>query len=222
MNRRGIRILIVAVALCFVYPIYMFMRLAYTMFDAHEVSTMVSLPEYDSLFSKSAHDKLKLLVTTLSRHREPTSGYIFDSTFDIFICKIPLATNQNLRSIFTYENGTSKDVGIYSKLPSYQFEMKLNERRVLGISTLQFKYNGDLIKNIANTDNFLCYYLIFKTFSISYDGGSYDIFAKADHTDIPASMVFTEKNHFVYIMIMTVNNGKQEMPTNLLYGITKH
>jgi len=210
--------LIIAVCL---FPLIMVSSLIYTLIDDQLKTSKIPLTEYNNLFTDDAQGKLQILATVKGRNRPPVSTYIYDKRFNICVFKVILTNNSTLGKIINYKNGTSSSNLFVANggLPCFNFDMKINEGRIANVSTINFKSDGDYIKSILNNDSLRCYYYRFETFSISYNNGFYDILAKADQSTIPASVMFMKKGKFLYIIIMSIAEGKEEMQPDLLYSL---
>jgi hypothetical protein len=195
--------------------------LIYTVIYNQETSSKKPLTEYNNLFTKEAQDKLQILATAKGRNREPCSSYVYDNSFNVFVFKVILTNNLSLKRIVNYKNGASYSNLFVANggLPSFNFDMNINEGKISYVSKVNFKFDGDSIKSIINNDSLRCYYYRFNTFSISYNDGFYDILAKADRSDIPASVLFKKKGNFLYVILMSVAKGKEEMEPQLLYSL---
>jgi hypothetical protein len=213
--------ILLGLAGCGLFMLIMIGPLIYTLIYNHETSSKTPLTEYNNLFTNKAQGKLQILVTAKSRSRPPVSTYVYDNRFNICVFKVMLTNNSTLRKTINYKNATSYSnlFVVNGGLPSTNFDMKINEGRVDKVSIVDFKFDGDSIKSIVNNDSTRCYYCKFETFSISYNNGSYDILAKADQSTIPASVLFIKKKDSLYIIIMSVAEGKEEMRPDLLISL---
>jgi hypothetical protein len=221
MKKTTYKRLIVVIALISIFLLAIFSKIVYTMINDHETSSKVPLIEHYNLFTKEAQNKLELLATTTSRNRETTSNYVYDKTFNVFVLKVILANNNGLKDIISYQNESSHVTmnAVYSDLSNYNMKMKIKSGKSVTASTVHFKFNGNSIKSIASNDSLYCYYYKFSTFSIGYNNEPYDIIAKADQSNIPASLIFKKKDKFLYVIIMSVAKGKEEMQPDQLYNI---
>jgi hypothetical protein len=195
--------------------------LIYTAINDNEKTSSVPLAEYNNLFTQEAQTKLKLLVTTTSRNRETTSSYIYDKIFNVFVFKVKLSSNSGLRKIVSYQNKTSYIFmnAVYSGLPSFNFDMDIKSGKSVLVSSVHLKSSGDFLKSVVKNDSLVCYYYKFNTFSINYNDEPYDIIAKAKQPNIPASIIFKTKGKFLYIILMTIAEGTEEMQADQLYSI---
>lgn len=198
-----------------------FLTMTYTLVDDWPQSSKVPLVEHYNLFTKEAQSKLQLLATTTNRNRETTSSLVYNKKFNLFVLKVILTGDQSLKNVIKYNNESSHVSlnAFYAGLPGTNMDMKLKSGKSVLVSSVKFKHSGDLIKLIQESDNFYCYYYKFKTFSVNYNDEAYDIVAKADNAELPASLAFIKKGKFLYIAVMTVANGKEEMDSKLLYDI---
>jgi len=213
--------LIIVITLFSIFLLAIFSKIIYTMIDDHETSSKIPLMEHYNLFTKEAQNKLELLATTTSRNRETTSSYIYDKVFNVFVLKVILTKNNSLKNIINYQNESSHVTmnAVYSGLSNYNMKMNIKSGASVTTSTVHFKFNGDSIKSIVSNDSVYCYYYKFSTFSINYNDEPYDIIAKAYQSNIPASLIFKKKGKFLYVIIMTVAKGKEEMQPDQLYNI---
>jgi len=221
MKKTTSKRLIIVTALFSIFLFAVFSKIIYTIIDDSETSSKVLLMEHYNLFTKDAQKKLKLLSTTTSRNRETTSNYVYDSVFNVFVTKIILANKNGLKNIISYQNESSHITmnAVYSGLSNYNMEMKLKSGTSVAASFVHFKFSGDSIKSVVSNDSLFCYYYKFNTFSISYNDEPYDIIAKARLSNLPASIIFKKKGKFIYVIIMTVMVGKEEMQPDQLYNI---
>jgi hypothetical protein len=203
------------------FALYEFSTMIYTMLDDQETSSKIPLKEYNNLFSKETQDKLQILATVKSRNREPISTYIYDTRFNLCVLKVILFKNSDLKNVIKYQNRTSYKTlnATYSGLPSSNFDMSIKAGKSVIVSLLYFKFSGDSIKSIVKNDSLYCYYLKFKTFSINYNNEPYDVIGNADESNIPASIAFKKRGDFLYIIIITVAKGKEELQPGLLYSL---
>jgi hypothetical protein len=218
INKKRIIIGIIAVGL---FMIYEAATLIYTIVDDQETSSKVALTEYGNLFGKDAQTKLQILVTTKSRNRHPVSLYKYDKRFNVIVSKVSLLKYSDIGQMVNYENGTSyKSLNAaYEAIPSFNFDMSIKAGKSVSVSAIHFKVNGDSIRTIARNDSLVCFYYRFNTFSINYNDEPYDVIAKADRSTIPSSVIFKRKGKFLYVIIMTIGEGNEEMRPDLLYSI---
>ncbi len=213
--------IILGIAVGGLFMFIMVGSLIYTLIYNQETSSKIPLTEYNNLFTNDTQGKLQILATEKGRNRPPVSTYVYDNRFNICVFKVILANNSTLRKIIGYKHATSYGNLFVANggLPCFNFDMKISEEKVSKVSVVDFKFDGDSIKSIVNNDSLRCYYYKFETFSISYNNGLYDILAKADHSTIPASVMFVKKGKFLYIIIMSIAEGKEEMPPDILYSL---
>lgn len=215
------RRVIVAVAAVSLFAIYEVSTLIYTMIDDQETSSKIPLTEYNDLFSKKAQDQLQILATVKSRNRQPVSTYLYDKEYNLCVFKVIMSKNSGLTHILNYQNETtSKSLNsTYEGLPCFNFDMSIKAGKSALVSSIHFKSDGDSIKSIVRNDTLVCFYYKFNTFSINFNDEPYDIIAKADQSNIPASVIFKKNGKFVYIIILTVAKGKEELQPDQLYSI---
>ena len=217
MRMRVIIALLVLFGLCILYQ---FARMGYALLDDWPTVSHSSLPEYKSLFSKQAQSKLEIIATTTSKKSLPTSSYVYDNQFNIFVYKEYLSDNSGLTNIMTYQNASDiSSNAIYCELPSTDFTMRKKIGKSEAVSSVHFSFSGDSIKSIVKNDSLYCYYFKFKTFTINYNLEPYDIIAKADKSNIPGSVAFIKKGKTLYIIVMSVTEHGQQMQQNLLYSM---
>ena len=195
--------------------------LIYTVMYNDVSDSTVIVPEYNDLFIKDAQSKLHLIGTEKSRNREIISSYRYDKRFGIFVFKVILSDFSSLKKIISYRNESSHRpwFGLYTPLGGYQYDMNMYAGKSVPVYSVTFQTSGDSIKPIAKNDSFYCYYYKFNTFSIHYNNRPYDIVAKSNRSDIPASILFKKKGDFLYIILMTVEEGEEKMQPDLLYNI---
>jgi len=206
-----------------IITVVIFSMLVYTIIKAGQTSSKSSLSEYDTLFTKQGHDKLVHFGTETSQIRQPISNYVYDKRFNVFVYKVILVKDTNLKNIITYKNeGLSLfKNGITSPLPSRNFKMNLKDDQSTLVSTVRLISAGDSIVSIIQNDHIFCYYFKFNKFAISYNDEAYDINAAAANSNIPASVVFVKKGKILYVILMTVAEGDEEFDPKLLYNIVQ-
>lgn len=216
--RRGI---IIAVAAFSIFMLYEFATFIYAWINDHETSSKIPLAEYNNLFNQDAQGKLQILATVISRNRKPVSTYVYDKRYNICVFKVILLKDSDLKSIINYQNETSNKSlnAVYSNLPSFNFGMSIRIGKSVTVTTVHFRFNGDSIKLVAKNDSLNCYYYKFSSFSINYNDEPYDIVAKADRPSIPASLIFKKKGKVLYVILMSVAEGREVMRPDLLYNI---
>jgi len=209
--------LIVFVSICAA----IFSVLIYTSIDDNETSSKTPLAEYNNLFTTGAQDSLQIIATEKSANRLPISTYTYDKKYNVCVLKVILSNKLGLNKVINYQNENTKIHfgGIYQAAPSSNFEMQIRTAAGGLVTKVHFKYSGSLIKALLTKDSLYCYYVKFNTFAINYDDEPYDVIAKADQQNVPASIIFKEKEKFLYIVIMTVAEGNEEMPQDLLYNM---
>lgn len=221
-GRKRIRLVII---ICSIGLAGMFLEIFYTIIEDGSEVTNSPIGEYQNLFTSEAQGKMQIQSSVFSRNRGPSSTYVYDDKFDLFIYKVRLSNNSgdlNLNQILKMRKEiTSISMNaVYSELPSYNFEMRLKGEKVLPASIIYFSQSGDALQNIAENDSLFCYYSRFKTFSVKFDDEPYDVIAEANRS-APLSILFLKRNKFVYIMLLTVAKGKEEMKPDLLYNMIK-
>jgi len=213
--------MIIGIVAAGLFMVYEVSRLIYTMIDDDETSSKVPLTEYENLFNKDAQGKLNILATVKSKNRQAVSTYVYDKKYNLCVFKVILSKNLELTRIIDYKNeSSSKSLNAaYEGLPCFNFDMSIKAGKSVPVSSIHFKSNGDSIKYIARNDSLVCFYYKFKSFSINYNDEPYDIIATADQSNIPADILFKKRGKVLYIIIMTIAEGKEEMQANKLYTI---
>jgi len=202
------------------------LRILYIRHYDHETSSKTVFDAYNNLFSKSAQEKLKILSTIQSKHREPESNYVYDSSYNVFVFRVKLADSIELEKIINIKNENSviSLKAVYRALPSPDnFEIDKKEGKTDSVAKLNYRFEGSPIRTIAKNDSVICQYLKFKNMSVSYndDNTTYDIIAKVnDSRDIPISVEFIKRGGFLYIMLLTQLTTNNEFQADLLYKIT--
>ncbi|WP_158989842.1 hypothetical protein [Mucilaginibacter sp. L196] len=209
---------------CLLVVFYAASRMIYTAIHDPQTTTKTQIRSYDNLFAKQIQGQLRFYSTIISEHRQPESLYIYNGKYHIIVYSVLLSHALKIGNIVNYTNESSRINinAIYNDRFGLNYEMNIRVGNTDTISKVNFKFDGDLIKPIAQNDSLLCYYYKFKTFSLSYNNqdDTYDIIAKANDSAIPANIEFIRKGKILYILILTTANGTEQMPPELLYNIT--
>jgi hypothetical protein len=223
MKKTMKRRLLIAIFTLVVFAIWAVSNIIYTLISDQQTYSKVPLAEYNNLFSQDVQSKLQILATTTSKNRLPVSTYVFNEKFNISVLKVTLSSASTLEKIIEYRNKYSNKWlnAVYGNLPSFNFNMSIKAGKTVPVSQLYFQFSGDTIKSIVKSDSVFCYYYKFRSFSIHYNDEPYDIIANADVSNIPASLIFKRRGQFLYIILMTVANGDEQMPPDALYSIIR-
>lgn len=217
---KGRSIIVVCLGIVF----YIVIRFVYTIVHNPQTTAKTSIARYDSLFTKQAHYQLKFYSTILSKYRQPESLYIYKGEYYITVFSVPLLHATKIESIINYSDEISRINlnAVYSDRSGQNYEMMISESSTDAISKLNFKYSGNPIKIVSESDSEICYNLKFQTFSFSYNNqnNTYDVIAKANNTPVPANIEFIERGKLLYIMIITVSGIKGDLQPDLLHNIT--
>lgn len=178
-----------------------------------------SIPAYDSLFSTATQKELHVLSTVKSKLREPESSYFLESGFNIFVYRVTFKDENFNHNFIKISKGLSdnKNSEVYSELPSSGFEMFKKEGKIDSITNVNIKYYGDDFKILKKDSSTLCYYVLFRSLSISFDEEPFDIVANANKS-ISANLAFIKQGQFLYIILMTPSNDNK-VKSDQLYKI---
>ncbi|TSJ42673.1 hypothetical protein FO440_00330 [Mucilaginibacter corticis] len=201
-----------------------FGNMIYIAVSDQSVSAKISLPEFDTLFTKEARNKLQINRTLKTRNREPVSTYVYDNKFQVIVIKVRLLHNLSLHQILNLKNETSNQRmnAVYSSLPSNNsMTINLKAGKEIMASTVHFDFNGGIMNTVMESGNVYCYSYSFDSFSIRYDDEPYDIVATGDKKLSQIQTAFIKKDKSLYIILLNADDPKIQMEPNLLYSMIK-
>jgi len=213
-------IFIIAAIIAVLYIISQLVKIYTTISKDETTWSATSIPAYDSLFSKATQKELHILSTVKSKRRQPESSYRLDSGYNLFVYRVIFKTAIVRRNFINVREGRSdhNNSEVYSTLPSSRFEMFKKEGAIDSISNVNLKYYGDDLQIIKKDSSIFCYYVLFKSLSISFDEEPFDIVANANKS-IPAEIAFMRKGQYLYIILMTSENKITKIQPNQLLNM---
>lgn len=198
-----------------------FSILIYTAISDDVTSSQENIPEYINLFRKIDRVKLRILATAKSKNRLPVSTYIYDNKYNLCVLKMLLLRDLNLTKAVLFENKSSDITlnAVYGKAPGSDLKFYIKSGKSSVVSNINFKFDGDSIRNVVNSDSLYYSYFRFKNFSINYNNAPNDIIVIADNESLPGTLCFVKRGKSLFVLVMTVANGKKEMEPDLLLNM---
>jgi hypothetical protein len=193
----------------------------YTLIRNQEQWSKKELPDYKNLFDKEAQKNLYLFNTIESKLREPESQYIYNKDYNVFVTKIRIADNFDIKKSIKVRNEDSnieKDE-LYFPLRSFNCKIRIKSGNIPLTAKITVNVKGKMPDEINRSNSEVSYYCEFKTFSLIFENGQSYMVAESDKSNVPVSLTFIKKNNLLYIVIMTIAKERQQMQPNLLYSI---
>ena len=213
MDIKKHKIRIISIALFIVFGGFGVIKLFYAAISNQERLSYNSPSAYNNLFTAAANPKVQLFATITSRTRHPESEYVCNKKYNLFITRFNIRDDFGLQKNLNVENeethlDKSKEVSL--PLKSFDFKLAILSEKIPTATNVVLKIGGSNVKVITDSTNKKFYYIRSKTFSVALNSTIDYLFSESVKEN-PACVAFIKKDKFLYMVIMTVATGKEEM-----------
>lgn len=181
------------------------------------------------LVSNKYMSRLQGGVAYQSSNRNPVSFMPFDKSYYLITYKIDLTKNTSWSNILnvTFKSVEPTNMDVYTVISEnafYRFEY--HDVLTKPVSKIYLTLSGDSLRTVVTNDSIVSYHLLCNNFSIKYnEKEAVDIFVIGNEkafgttTVIPMDLLFLKRDSVVYLMMMTPNDPKSVISSDLLYNV---
>ena len=188
-----------------------------------------SIPLEDSnLIARKYWSKMKVNKIAHSKERGPVSFLSFNKEYHLITYRIDLIKDVMLKDILhaSIESVDRTTGTVYTVIDINDFcRFQYKASPAKPVSKIFLTVAGDSLQNVKN-DSIESYHLLCDNFSIRYNENEpIDIFmvgqeiALGATTRIPMDLLFLKRNAAIYLLIMTPNDPKSVIASDLLFNI---
>lgn len=185
--------------------------------------------EDSSLIAINYRRQIKVNQVYKSKLRNPVSLVYFGKEYQLIIYKIDLFKDISLKNLFHIQiKSMDQSTGISYLIVDHNlfFNFKYKAGLIPTVSKIFFTLSGDSLQTLSESDSMISYHLLCNNFSLRYsEQGPVDIFVAGKErglgttTQISMDLLFLNRNHAVYLLIMTPKDSKSTIAPDLLYNI---
>jgi hypothetical protein len=186
-------------------------------------SSHTPVPEHTALLTDSVRNKLPIAYVYKSKIQGAQSNYNLPGDFHLTIYEVALKTNQPLSGILKRnDKEPNRTNEVFSPYKDSKFlKMTKSTSAVDSVAAVYFRYDGQLIKSLVQSDSLAYYHLKYNKFSISYDDAGNDVWGIAiEHYQPSISVAFIKKKKTLYVVMLYRNEDENiDFPADKLYNM---
>lgn len=196
----------------------------------YESTTVNTAPrEYWEFFPKKKREQMSVINTVTQKFQNPITEFYFDKNLLIDVVRLNMPVDKSLNEIITSsaEKNLTTDgityLEMHGRVLFVNFKTGRNKAQYINCNFYGAGNDNSQIRN----DSIVYFHSNFKLFSINYNhSDTAAIWASTDGRPpkipafaLPIDILFIKRHGAVYLLIMSVNDSKANLPVNTLYNL---